>query len=123
VKTHLWIPCHSKGKAPLLSEDTGTIAQAEPRFIPSCWKPQRYQSGHTVAGGKPILRLYYDAVKMAGFECRFVFIPRSACACEEIQLIRLCIFSCVCFGAVCFLFTLFQSLYCKNPGQCPFLFM
>lgn len=73
--------------------------------------------------GKPILRLYYNMVKMAGFECRCICIPLSACACEKIQLVCLCIFSCDSFSVVCFLFNLFLSLYYTNPGQCPVLFM
>lgn len=72
--------------------------------------------------GKPILRLYYNMVKMAGLKFHCIFIPLSACAREEILFVCLCIFSCECFRVVCF-FSFFLSLYYTNPGRCPLLFM
>lgn len=122
----LWISCHSNGKTFLLSESEGKIAQAELSHESLCTENPKdikaVTQNHQRQVGKPVLRLLDN---MAGFDGRIwvsLSIYSTKCLHLQIQVVCLCSFSCECFSVLCFVFTLFLSLYCTNPEQCPVFF-
>lgn len=90
----LWIPCHSKGKALLLSRTWEKLHRQYHDLFPAAENPEDTGVVTQWQVGKPILRLYCNMVKKARLECHCIFVPLSACACEEIELPCLCIISC-----------------------------
>lgn len=61
--------------------------------------------------GKPILRLYYNMVKMAGFECGCICIPLSACVCVRKYNLFVYASSAVTLSVWCAFFSIFFCLY------------
>lgn len=114
-KNCLWLPYHSKGKVPLCHRTQEKLHRQNHDLFLAAGNVKDTRV-LTMSGGQT----YSQAFRYYGNMVRFEYIYFIKHLHRGGNTICLCSFSCECFSALCFFFTLFLSLNYTNPASALF---